>query len=152
MEPSANGMSTYFVHYYDGVSINKRTVSREEVQAIRADTVDHFFDDPRRRFEFRRPDGAWIVHDGSHLGEVSLALLEVLQSHAGEYLSSCEIAKKTGHWTLHESNSALAQRFKWLRKIHRETPQDPWFFMTQRNGSFGISWSAARTWIRIERA
>ena len=91
-----------------------------------------------------------MVHDWSHLGEVTLALLEVLQSHAGEYLPSYEIAQKTGYWSVNE-HTALSQRLKWLRKIHHDTPGNLWFFMSRRNGSFAIAWSAARTWIRIEK-
>ena len=150
MEPSANGMSTYVVHHYDGTDVGRGSATRAEIQSLRPEEVDHFVNLPFRQFAFRDREGTWRSHDWSHLGEVSLALLEVLQNHPGEYLSSYEIAQKTGYWYLNEP-TALSQRLKWLRKVHRETPQTPCFFLTQRNGSFAIAWSAARTWIRIEK-
>lgn len=150
MEPSANGMSTYFVHHYDGTDVSRRTATRAEIQSLRPEEVDHFVNLPFMQFEYRDREGIWRSHDWSHLGDVTLALLEVLQRHPGEYLPSYEIAQETGYWTLNE-HTTLSQRLKWLRKIHFENPQAPQFFLSKRNGSFAIAWSAARTWMRIEK-
>ena len=150
MEPSGNGTSTFVVHSYDGKDVSRRSATRAEIQSVRPEDVEHFVNLPFGQFEFRDREGIWRSHDWSHLGEVTLALLEVLQSYPGEYLTSYEIAQKTGYWTLNEP-TALSQRLRWLRRVHCESPNDPWFFMTHRNGSFAIAWSAARTWMRIEK-
>ena len=60
MEPLNDGTGAFVVRHYDGGSISKRIISREALQAIRPDTVDHY------------------LHGVDNVGESSLTIERVI--------------------------------------------------------------------------
>jgi len=149
MNPSGEENAFRTIHY-DGKKITARTMTRQEVVAIDVQSVDHFTSDPHGRLAFQNNAGLWVEHDGAGLGDTTLAILEVLQDHPGEFLNPFEVARLTGYPSL-AVNGNLSQRLKKLRDAHGETPRDPMYFCSRRKCGFGVCWPRERTWMRVVR-
>ena len=143
----------YDVTIYDGHAITMRTMTREQVQAINPQSVDHFLSSALGIWAFRTAEGEWIEHRGGDwpgLGDAGIRITQATQINYGDFLTPAEIADLTGYTTLSEG-SALSARLLALRKCHRESHR-PHFFLSRRAGGFGIAFNPERSWMWLERA
>jgi len=142
----------YEMQSYDGQTIRCKTITREEALAADPQSVDHFRSYVANIWGYRTPDGRWIEHNGDWkgLGDTCLKIITTVQLWPGEYQGPEEIRYLTDVYSLKTPNN-LSARWAAIRRAHNETGRKPNFFLTRRNGGYGIAWNPQRSWMVVAR-
>jgi hypothetical protein len=144
--------SLYEKVHYDGKTVSVKTITRDEVQSLDRESVDHFLSVDLGIWEFRTSDGRWLKRRLSRksLGSTCLKIMECVQCEPGVFFSPEEIAELTKIYSLKNPNN-LSARLRSLRLCHEEKHEQPNFFLSKRPGGFGVAWNSEKSFMQIIR-
>ena len=150
---SKNSKPRYEVTIYDGQDISTRMVTRAQLAEMQDQHYDYFFSKTLGKWAHTTAQDERIQHEHAAwpgIGDTCIRIIQAIQLNPGEFLTPAEIAELTGCDTLRSGN-ALSARLKAIREAHRETFRNPHFFLSRRDGGFGIAWNPTRTWMWLEK-
>lgn len=138
--------------HYDGKTLSVKTITKDEVDSLDKESVDHFLAVDLGIWAFRNRYGQWIERNLSEhpIGNTCLEILEAVQCEPGVYFSPKAIAELTNIHSLATPNN-LSARWRALRLRHNEIYAFPNFFLSKRAGGMGIAWNPRKTFTQIFR-
>ena len=141
----------YEVTTYLGGNITTKTMTREELMAINPKSVDHFMSFAFGIWGYRTVDGKWVENKirWPGFGETCIKIVMAVQFSL-EYLTTSDVAEMTGIPGLRNGNN-LSARWLAIRRAHKETFDEPHFFLSRRTGGHSIAWNPKYSWMWIER-